>query len=171
MAMNLVDLALTVLLLLCAIRGFWRGFIRESFGFVAFIAGLLAALRFAEPAGQWLHGWEELAGLPDAARVGGAFVLIFLLVSASINIVGFVLDRLLGTGLLFSIGRVGGGIFGAAKGAVVLSFVLLFLHLFPFVRGFDDRVAGSRLAGPMISAADNLLRGNWSGQGSTAESA
>jgi membrane protein required for colicin V production len=166
--MNLVDLALTVLLLLCAIRGFWRGLIRESFGFAAFLVGLLAALRFADPVGQSLQSWEILAALPDAARVGGAFVIIFLLASAAINVLGFALDRLFGRGLLRG---VGGGIVGVAKGAAVLSFVLLFFHLFPFVRGLDDRLAGSRLARPMISAADNLLRSNWSSEGSAAESA
>ena len=103
--MNLVDLALTVLLLLCAIRGFLRGFVRESFGFAAFIVGLLAALRFADPVGHSLQSWEALAGLPDAARVGGGFVAVFLAVSAVINLVGFVIDRLLGDGMLRGVGR------------------------------------------------------------------
>lgn len=169
--MNLVDLALVVLLLLCALRGFWRGVVRESFGFAAFVAGLLAALRFAEPLGGSLQSWEMLAALPDAARVGGAFVAVFLLVSAAVNLVGFVLDRLLGGGVLRALGRVAGGIFGVAKGAAVLAFVLLFFHLFPFVGGLDERLAGSRLAPPLIAAADGLLRGNWSSEGSAPESA
>ena len=43
--MNGIDVALVVLLLLCGLRGSWRGFFRESFGFAALLLGLLAALR------------------------------------------------------------------------------------------------------------------------------
>ncbi len=169
--MNLVDLALAVLLVLCAVRGFWRGLVRESFGFAAFLLGIYCALRLAESAALSLEAWPTLASLPETARVGGAFVAVFLVVSALVNLAGFVFDRLLGRGVLRQVGRVGGGLFGVAKGAVVLAFVLLFLQLFPFVRGLDDRLAESRLARPMISAADNLLRGNWMAIGATGESA
>lgn len=169
--MNLVDLALTVLLLICAIRGFWRGLIRESFGFAAFAAGLLAAVRLADPVGRYLESWEVLASLPDAARIGGAFVAVFVAVSAVVNLVGFVIDRMIGGGLLRQVGKVAGGLFGVAKGTAVLAFVLLFFQLFPFVRGLDDQLSGSRLARPMISAAGNFLRGNWTGKEMAEESA
>ncbi len=170
--MNLVDLALAFLLILCAVRGFWRGLIRESFGFVAFIGGLLAALRLAGSVGSSLADVDLLAALPDAALVGGAFVATFLVVSALINIAGFTLDRMMGrTGVLRQASKVGGGLFGVAKGALVLAFVLLFFHLFPFVRGLDNQLVSSRLARPMISAADNLLRGSWTGSAAPEEPA
>jgi membrane protein required for colicin V production len=169
--MNLVDIALAILLLICAVRGFWRGLIRESFGFAAFVAGLGVALRMADAVGQSLEGVDLLASLPDAARVGGAFVAIFLVVSAVLNLVGFVLDRLVGGGSLRQVGKVAGGLFGVAKGAAVLAFVLLFFQLFPFVRGLDQQLAQSRLARPMISAAGNFLRGNWTGKGTAGEAA
>ncbi len=160
--MNLVDLALAILLLLCVLRGFWRGLIRESFGFAAFVAGLLAALRFTDSLAAKLATWEALAAVPDSARIGAAFAVIFLAVSAAINIVGFVFDKLLGSGVLRQASNLGGGVFGLVKGGAVLSFVLLFFQLFPFVPAIDAQLASSRLAPPMISAANDLLRGNWS---------
>ena len=167
--MNLVDLVLAILLVLCALRGYLRGLIRESFGFVAFLIGLLAALRLADSFSAYLSGWDLLAGLPDAALAGAAFVALFLLVSASINLFGFIFDRFVGKGLLRRVAQVGGGLFGVFKGACVLAFILLFLSLFPFVNGLDDQLVASRLARPMISAADNLLRGNWSAIASPEE--
>ncbi len=169
--MNLVDLALAALLLICAVRGFWRGLIREGFGFAAFLAGLLGALRLADPVGRWSESWELLASLPDAARIGGAFVLVFVALSAGVNLIGFVIDRMIGSGALRQLGKVFGGVFGAVKGAAVLAFVLLFFQLFPFVRGLDSQLSESRLARPMIAAAGNFLRGNWTGKGSADESA
>lgn len=159
--MNLLDIALAILLLLCAVRGFWRGVIRESFGFAAFILGLLTALRLTESVAKAVEGTVLLSALPDAARVGGAFVLVFLSVNALVNLSGFVLDRLIGGGLLRAIGSVAGGLFGVAKGAAVLAFVLLFAQLFPVAGDIESHIADSRLARPMIAAADNVLRGNW----------
>jgi membrane protein required for colicin V production len=168
---NLVDLALALLLVVCAVRGFWRGLIRESFGFAAFLIGIFSALRLTGGLAESLEGWSVVAGLPDTALVGGVFVAVFLATSAAINLAGFVIDRLLGFGVLRQLGRVGGGLFGAAKGGAVLAFVLLFLHLFPVVGGLEDRLADSRLAQPMISLADGLLRGNWVATGTAGESA
>jgi len=160
--MNVVDLALAILLLLCAVRGFWRGLVRESFGFAAFVIGIVAALRLADRVGTSLAGWDMATILPDAVRAGAAFVAIFLAVSASINLLGFVFDRLLGHGFLRQASKVGGSIFGVVKGAAVLAFILLFFTVFPFIRPLDREIESSRLARPMISAADHLLRGNWS---------
>ena len=39
--MNGIDVALVILLLLCGLRGSWRGVFRESFGFAALLLGLL----------------------------------------------------------------------------------------------------------------------------------
>ena len=52
--MNGIDVALVVLLLLCGLRGSWRGIFRESFGFAALMLGLLAALRGADAGAEWL---------------------------------------------------------------------------------------------------------------------
>ena len=41
--MNGIDVALVVLLLVCGLRGSWRGIFRESFGFAGLVLGLLAA--------------------------------------------------------------------------------------------------------------------------------
>ncbi len=167
--MNLVDLALVILLILCAVRGYFRGLVRESFGFAAFILGLLAALRLADGWTDFFAGWDLLGSLPDAALAGGAFVAVFLVVSAAVNLLGFVFDRLVGKGAMRQVAQVGGGLFGIVKGAAVLAFVLLFFTLFPFVKGLDGQLASSRLARPMVAAAGDLLRGNWSGIGAAEE--
>jgi len=57
--------------------------------------------------------------------------------------------------------RVGGALFALGKGAAVLSFVLLFLHLFPVVPSLDRQIADSRLARPMVAAAGAALRTGW----------
>jgi membrane protein required for colicin V production len=169
--MNLVDVALVVLLIFCALRGFWRGLIREAFGLAALLLGLAAALRLTAEGVAALEQLRVLGELPPVARAGIAFVAVFLAVSAIINIIGFLFDRLAARGPLRQVSRVSGGVFGFAKGGVVLSFVLLFLHLFPFIDGFERQIVASRLARPMIAGADTVLRQGWGGVGSAEERA
>ena len=62
--MSEIDAALVVLLLLCALRGFWRGFLRECFGFAGLVLGLAVAMRFAGAASSLL---TERVPMPTTA--------------------------------------------------------------------------------------------------------
>ena len=153
--MNGIDVALVILLLLCAGRGLWRGFFRESFGFLGLITGLVAALRLSDEGAAWLATYVDV---PAAARLGIAFVGIFILVHTVMNLFGFILDRLLGGVLLRRMSSAAGALFALAKGGAVLAFILLFLHLFPVVPGLDQRIMESQIARPMVSVAGSVIR-------------
>jgi len=159
--MNAIDVALVLLLLLCGLRGSWRGVFRESFGFAALVLGLWAALRGAGAGAAWLAERTAAGELTGAALLGAAFVAIFVLVSAAVNLAGVACDQLFGRGPLRVVSRVGGALFACGKGAAVLAFVLLFFHLFPVVSGIDQQIAGSRFARPMVSVAGAVLRAGW----------
>jgi membrane protein required for colicin V production len=159
--MNGIDVALVVLLLLCGLRGAWRGLFREAFGFAALLLGLLAALRGADAGASRLAGHFPAADLNGTALLGTAFVAIFLVVSALVNLIGVACDQLFGRGALHIANRIAGALFALGKGIAVLAFVLLFLHLFPVLPGIDQQIAGSRIARPMMSAAGAALRAGW----------
>ncbi|MBX3026519.1 CvpA family protein [bacterium] len=161
--MNAIDIGLVVVLLLCALRGSWRGLFRESFGFAALIGGLLAALRCAEPAAAWLGTVAPVADVNPTAVLGAAFVGVFLVASTIINLVGVATDQVLGRGALRIPSRIVGALFAAAKGAAVIACGLLFLQLFPVVKGLDRLILDSRLARPLVSAAEKALRSEWHG--------
>jgi membrane protein required for colicin V production len=154
-AMNGVDLALAVLLLFFAVRGYWRGFFRESFGFIALVAGIIAALRFTAPAEVLLQGSLPL---PPPVPAAVAFVAIFVLVHTLVNLIGAVLDWTAGGSVLRRINGLLGAAFGVGKGAAVLAFLLLFLHLFPLDNRLDEYVSQSSLGPPLTTAASNAIR-------------
>jgi uncharacterized membrane protein required for colicin V production len=161
--MNGIDVALVVLLLVCSLRGSWRGVFRESFGFAGLVLGLLAAARGAEAGASRLSAYSWAAELSGPALAGAAFVLIFLIVSAVVNLIGVAADQLFGRGILRMPSRIGGAVFALAKGGAVLAFLLLFLQLFPFVPGIDQQITGSRFGRPMAAAAGAALRAGWHG--------
>ena len=156
--MSGIDAVLVVLLLLCALRGFWRGFLREVFGFAGLALGLVVAMRFA---GAGAHLLAQQVQIPPTAALGVAFVLLFLVVHASLTAMGLLGDRLLGARGTRLLNSSGGALFGLAKGAVAMSFALLFLRLFPVVADFDQRIIASPVAGPMASTAASVLRFGW----------
>lgn len=153
-----IDVVLTVLLVLFALRGFWRGFFRESFGFVALIVGLVCALQFAGAVADWLAARIEVA---DPPRTMIAFMGVFLVAHTSINLVGILLDRIASALLLRSVSRLTGAAFGAGKAAAVLAFVLLFFHLFPIAPQLDERIMRSQIARPLVNVAATVLRDQW----------
>jgi membrane protein required for colicin V production len=158
--MSGIDVALVLLLILSALRGLARGLLREGFGFAGLVLGLLAAMVFADDGAQFLASWVEL---PEAASLGVAFIGIFVLIHALLTLFGLLLDRLVASPLTRLLNRAGGALFGCAKGAAVLAFVLLFLRLFPVVPGLDERIIASPVASPMAAAAASVVRFGWQG--------
>ncbi len=150
--MNSVDLILTFLLALYALRGYWRGFIRETFGLLALAAGIAAAFRFGTDAAVLV---QEYLTLPTWIQAGVAFVLVFMLVHGVVNLAGVLLDHLATLG---SVNRLGGVALGAGKGAAVLAFALLFLHLFSISSSLDNRIMSSRIGSPLVNAAGSVVR-------------
>ena len=157
--MTAMDVALVVLLLLCALRGFWRGFFRESFGFLGLILGIAAALRFSEEvAGALAEAVPAATVLPTTGRLGVAFVVTFVVVQTVLNVFGLMLERMMGSIFFRRASRVAGALFGAAKGGAVLAFLLLFVHVFPVAPGIDRRIAESRIAHALVTAAGAVVR-------------
>lgn len=152
--MNPIDVALVILLLLCALRGFWRGFFRESFGFLGLIVGLGGALRFSEMGAAALVPYLPL---PSTALLGIAFVGIFMVAYTSLNLFGLLLETLIGGSMLKRANQLAGVLFAVAKGGAILALVLLFFHLFRVVPALDQRIMESRVARPMIAAAESVI--------------
>ena len=153
--MNGLDFALIVVLVGCALRGYWRGFFREGFGLLALIAGIAAAVEGAAPASALV---QQHVTLPSPLPTGVAFVAIFVAVHSAVNIVGVVIDRLVGGSLLRGVSRFVGALLSVGKAAFALAFVLLFLHLLPLMPRLDGQIMQSSIARPLVVAASNVLR-------------
>lgn len=153
--MNAVDLALLFLLLLWALRGYWRGFFRESFGLLALVGGIGMAIQFAALAAGVL---QQRFRIPPPVDAGVAFVTIFVVVHTLVNLIGALLDRLASALFLRGINRLAGAAFGAGKGAAILGLVLLFLHLFPIVPELDGHIMSSVIGRPLVNTAGDAVR-------------
>ncbi|MFQ5666473.1 MAG: CvpA family protein [Candidatus Binatia bacterium] len=153
--MTSIDAALAVVLVLCALRGYWRGFLREFFGLLGLVGGVAAAFQFTAAGVAMLRVY---ATLPAPLLTGAVFVVIFVVFHAGLNLVGVLLNHLARTPLLHAVNGLAGAVVGAGKGAAVLALVLLFLHLFPFAPALDARIMTSTIGRPLVNVAGDVIR-------------
>jgi len=156
--MTAPDVLLVCFVALAALRGFWRGFFREAFGLLALVGGLAAAV-WLTPSGEAFI--RDSFRLPPPIPAGAAFVGIFVVVHTALNALGAVAAWLRGTAGRWWIHGLGGAVLGVGKGAVLLAFVLLFLHLFPILPKFDARLGQSLVAQRLIAIAAWAARTGW----------
>lgn len=124
--MNPLDWLLTLLLLYSAVRAAMNGFFREAFALGGLLLGFPLACWYYRDGAHALHGLITNPALADFAA--------FLLILALVTITGSLLGRLFRhgartVGLGFA-DRLGGALFGLARGAAIATAFLLALTAF-----------------------------------------
>lgn len=123
--MNAIDLVIIAVAALSAIVGLVRGFIREVLSLVSWAAALVLAYLYYEQAGAWLAGYVENPQL----RSMFAFALLFVVVLFAFTALSYLLHKGLVKDGVKGTDRLLGGLFGAARGAIVVMALLLLAGL------------------------------------------
>lgn len=127
--MNGADYAILGICLVSIVVSLFRGFIREVFSLLVWIAAVYAALQAAGPLSLRLDGWIEV----PSARVIVAFTGVFLLVLIVGGLINYLLGKLVaGTGLSGT-DRMFGGLFGALRGVAIVITAVIVASFTPFV--------------------------------------
>ena len=150
--MNPVDIGIAVVIAFCVIRGFFRGFIKEIFSLIGALAGFYIACIYYPDAAKLLIKWAP--SLPYENII--SFVLIFIGILILISLLGVGIKYLLNIVFLGWVDRVCGILFGAAKGVLIVSMVLLVLTA--FVPEFDSMIKSSKLAPEVTRFSEQMIR-------------
>ena len=126
MNINGLDVAVFLLMAMYGAIGAWRGFLRETISLVAWVLATAAAWLLAGFAATWLA--SHYAD-PALAKIAGA-VLVFISVFIIVLIAGFIVRRMFFHGKAGVVGRIGGGLLGATRGAAVVLILVLLSGLF-----------------------------------------
>jgi membrane protein required for colicin V production len=148
---NRIDVILTIVLILFALRGFWRGFSREFFGFIGLLGGVVVAAATYATAEDYLP-----TSVPDRLRPILAFAGVFFAVDLAANLVGALLHKLFGILFLSPVNRIAGAVFGAAKGAGLAAIGLLLVRAYTPSPALQEEMLASALAGPLLGLADEV---------------
>jgi len=130
--MNLItfDYVLLGIVLVSALIGVLRGFVKESLSLLSWVVAIWAAARFGPDAAGLLSSW--IADPVIRLWAGRLLVLVGLLVAGSI--VGAIVGHLVNHSVLTGTNRVLGMLFGLARGVLVAALGVLVLQM----AGFDQ---------------------------------
>jgi membrane protein required for colicin V production len=133
--MNFFDVITIVILAYCIIRGVFRGLLKELSSIIGVFGGFYAAYTYymvlAKPLSKWVSNTGYLNIL--------SFIIIFCVVFLIISILGVIINYLLKLALLGWMDRFSGALFGALKGLLIVSVLLIALTAFlpkgsPFIK-------------------------------------
>lgn len=143
-----IDIGLAIIIMGCIGWGIIKGGIREIFGIIGIIIGILGGARFyirlatALPIRNWLIAKPI------------SFIILFVVIASSIYLIGFLIYKLMhfiGVGFL---DRILGVIFGGIKGSLIAGIICFFIALFP--KG-ENIIQHSKLA-PIVFRELRILR-------------
>ncbi|HEU5399693.1 MAG TPA: CvpA family protein [Gammaproteobacteria bacterium] len=118
--MTWADYAILVIILISALMGLVRGFLREVVSLLIWMLGFWVALRFAPTVGD---AFEFVKSADDRLIIGYVVILVAVLIVGTVA--GFLIKKLIeGSGSDTS-DRSLGTLFGAARGVVVVTVLIL----------------------------------------------
>jgi membrane protein required for colicin V production len=150
-----VDVAALAILGMAVLRGVWIGLIREVFSLGGLAAAVIAVRLGTAPAAEWLLANPPVELSPLAARIAAGAVIAVVVILCT-AIVGRIVRRgARWAGLGFA-DRVGGGLLGAAEGALVIA-ILMLIGVTAVGRD-HPALAGSRTLA-VFESAERLVEG------------
>jgi membrane protein required for colicin V production len=145
--MTWLDYALLAILGLSALVGIWRGLVREVFALAGWIAAIVVAVVFAGEAAALIPASFATPLVRTVIAVVGMFVVI-LVAAAIAGLLFAKAARVVGLGLT---DRTLGGVFGIARGVLILLVVAVAAGLTAVPR--EPFWGEARLAAPLETAA------------------
>lgn len=124
--MNFFDIIVIVILGYCFIRGIFRGLIKELASIVGVFGGFYAAYTYYMMVAKLLSKWITNTGYLNIL----SFLIIFCGVFIIISILGVIINYLLKIAFLGWLDRTCGAVFGAMKGMLIVSILLIALTTF-----------------------------------------
>jgi len=122
-----IDYAIVVLICISSIIGLFRGFIKEAFSLLLWIAAIWVGLNFSREFSTFL---EAIISYPSA-RIATAFALLFFTTLILGSLISYLLGALIEKTGLTGSDRFAGMIFGIVRGMVVVSLVVMMAGLTP----------------------------------------
>ena len=124
--MNWFDTAIVIMIGLSCVFGLYRGLIKEVLSLLSWIAALLIARAYSESVSGMLSNLIE----SNSVRYAASFAMIFIVVMMLGTFLNFLMSKILSvTGLKFA-DRLLGGVFGIARGCLIVLVVLFVSRIF-----------------------------------------
>ena len=125
--MNYLDIIIAIVLFIFGIKGYRKGLIIEVVTLLAFGVGIYGAMHFSDFTAEHL---QEVMTIDPKYLNTVAFVLTFILLVIVVNMIGKAVTNLVRAMNLNFFNKLCGFVFGAAKGVLLCSILVLVLNNF-----------------------------------------
>lgn len=123
--MTIIDIIVLVIIGVSAAFGVWRGLVREVLALVAWVAAFLIANLFAPDAAKLL----PRAMASEELRLLVSFVVVFIVALVGMSVLAILASKLVRVIGLGPADRVVGGLFGLARGLLLVMILVLLAGL------------------------------------------
>lgn len=120
-----VDYFILAIITISALLSLWRGFFKEALSLVTWVAALWFAMLYFDDLGGHLSQWIET----PSVRGWVAFAILFVAIVIAGGVVNFLVGKLVEKSGLSATDRALGMIFGVARGAVIVSVLVMLAGL------------------------------------------
>jgi membrane protein required for colicin V production len=120
---NWTDIVILAVIGMSCLYGLWRGLIREVFSLVTWVAALIVARLYSSALAPLLSGVFE----GETTRYVAAFTLLFIATIIVGSLLTHVLSKLLTLAGLKFTDRLLGGVFGVARGGIIVMLLIFVL--------------------------------------------
>ena len=128
--MNYLDIFIVCVLVFGFFRGFIKGLIMELSSLLAIVLGAYGSLKFSDLTLNWvsLNFSSQIENIDDNYLKIASFAFTFLIIIVFVSIIGKGLTRVVKMVSLGLINKTLGGLFGAIKYVLILSFFFVFFE-------------------------------------------
>jgi len=141
-----LDIILGVIFLYFFVRGFKKGFIKQTSTILGIIIALIVAIRYYENFQGFLIDFIDVS-LPMLQFI--SFAIIFIVLNLVIHIIGMIIKNIIDIIFLEPVDRLLGGILGVIKGGLLCYLLVLILDQIPYTQVVKI-VDSSYLAGNLL---------------------
>jgi len=127
--MNYIDYIIVAVVVIFTVRGLFRGFFYEIFGFLSLIVALIAATKFTSNVAGFV---DKLFDIPASLSTLVGFLLIFFGLTLGLQILSHYLHKAVQYTFLSWLEKLAGALVGFLKGAIIMSLLLLLISILPF---------------------------------------
>ena len=150
--MNAFDILILVILGYSLVRGLFRGLVKEISSIIGVFGGFYAAYTYYKVLGGLLSGLIQDVSYLNIL----SFLIIFCGVLIVVSVLGVIIKYLLNITFLGWVDRIGGVVFGIAKGILIIA--VLFISLTAFLPKGSAFLKNSVLAPHVSRVSENMAK-------------
>lgn len=150
----MIDFVLGIALAAMLVRGWIRGFVRETLDLVSLVLGLFVAFRLSSPFGDFLT--DSFGVSPEVGRVGGGIAL-FVLFGALLSVAAHYLSRVMNLPGLSTVNRVGGAAVAVGWGVLIVLVLVSLISVFPIPDSWRSQIEESNVVA-LVAGDDAIPR-------------